>query len=335
MKVKLAIGGTLAFLSFIFSFGIHPIYAQENPTNTGINLTVSPVFINLLTEPGKETSSRIKITNNSNITETLGTQLVKFKASETGTQPTIEDVDKNDEFAKWISFSEETFSLAPNETKTITVTITPPESAALGYYYAVVFQRVKEEKVGNTGALVSGAPAVSILLEVKSPKAKREIQIVDAVTDKLFYEYLPTDIKVTVKNTGNIHIIPVGNIFIDWGRKKDASILTFNEGRGNILPNTERTYTTTWKDGMITRLDGKTQYDITKADKFRIGRYTANILVVYDDGQRDVPLEAQVSFWVFPWKIIGVIAVVALLMLLGIRSTLSSGVQKLRKSKKK
>ncbi|KXK10223.1 MAG: hypothetical protein UZ22_OP11002000868 [Microgenomates bacterium OLB23] len=335
MKVNMALGAALAVVSLIFSLVTPITLAQESPANTGINLTVSPVFINLLTEPGKETSARIKITNNSNITETLGTQLVKFRPSETGTQPTIEDVDDKDEFASWVSFSDETFNLAPNETKTITVTIKPPTSAALGYYYAVVFKRVKEESAGTTGALVSGAPAVSILLEVKSPQAKREIQIVDAVTDKLFYEYLPTDIKVTIKNTGNIHIIPVGNIFIDWGRKKDDAILTFNEGRGNILPNTERTYTTTWNDGMITRLDGTTHYDITKANKFRIGRYTANILVVYDDGQRDIPLEAQVSFWVFPWKIIAGLALIAMLVLLGIRSTLASGVQKLRKAKKK
>ena len=78
-----------------------------------------------------------------------------------------------------------------------------------------MFQRTSEEKADKTGALVAGAPAVSILLEVKSPNAKREIQIVDATSDKLFYEYLPADIKVKVKNTGNIHIIPVGNIFID------------------------------------------------------------------------------------------------------------------------
>lgn len=336
MKQKLALGGiiTLLFATFLLSF--QAAHAQENsPTNTGINLTVSPVFINLLTDPGKETSSKIKITNNSNITENLSTHLVKFKAAENGTQPTIEDIDKNDEFAKWVSFSENSFTLAPQETKTVTVKISPPESAALGYYYAVVFQRTSENKAEKTGTLVSGAPAVSILLEVKSPKAKREIQIVDATTDKLFYEYLPTDIQIKVKNTGNIHIIPVGNIFIDWGRKKDIGILTFNEGRGNILPNTERTFITTWGDAMITRKDGKTQYDITKADKFRIGRYTANVLVVYDDGQRDIPLEAQVSFWVFPWKIVAVIIAIGLLMLLGIRSMLSSGAQKLRKSRKK
>jgi len=335
MKHKLALSVTSILFLFGFLLYIPQVSAQDSAKGSGINLTVSPIFINLLADPGKETTSKIKITNNSNITENLSTHLVKFKASENGSQPTIIDLDKDDEFAKWISFSEDSFSIASNETKTVTVKITPSTSAALGYYYAVVFQRTSEEKADKTGALVAGAPAVSILLEVKSPNAKREIQIVDATSDKLFYEYLPADIKVKVKNTGNIHIIPVGNIFIDWGRKKDVSILTFNDGRGNILPNTERTYTATWNDAMISTLDGRTKYDLTKADKFRIGRYTAHVLVVYDDGQRDVPLEAQVSFWVIPWKIIGLILIVGLFVLFGIRSMLSSGVQKLRKSKKK
>jgi pilus assembly protein TadC len=28
------------------------------------------------------------------------------------------------------------------------------------------------------------------------------------------------------------------------------------------------------------------------------------MLLIYDDGQRDVPLEAMVSFWVVPWRVI-------------------------------
>lgn len=335
MKFKAFLGTvTLAYLLGILVF-ISPAHAQEDIIGSGIDLTVSPIFINLLTEPGKDISSKIKITNNSNITENLAPRLVKFTAAENGTQPSIEEIDSTDEFAKWVTFSENEFNLAPNETKSIEVAIAPPSSAALGYYYAVVFQRTKEEKGEKIQALVAGAPAVSILLEVKSPNSKREIQIVDATSDKLFYEYLPAKLNVKIKNTGNIHIIPVGNVFIDWGRKKDVALLTFNEGRGNVLPNTERIYTVAWDEGMITRKDGKTQWDLTKADKFRIGRYTANVLVVYDDGQRDIPLEAQVSFWVFPWKIMAGLGVIALLVLLGIRSTLSSGVQKLRKSKKK
>jgi hypothetical protein len=52
------------------------------------------------------------------------------------------------------------------------------------------------------------------------------------------------------------------------------------------------------------------KWDLQKGNKLRMGRYTAHLLMVYDNGQRDIPLEATVSFWVLPWKL--------LLMVLGI-----------------
>jgi len=32
--------------------------------------------------------------------------------------------------------------------------------------------------------------------------------------------------------------------------------------------------------------------------------------MVYDNGERDVPLEAQVSFWIVPYKLIGLIILI-------------------------
>lgn len=314
---------------------------KEKPEG-GIDLTVSPVFINLLTDPGKKVSSQIKIKNNSNQTEYLAIKLAKFEASTDGSMPKLMKLDPNDEFLKWISFSESQFTLASNQTKTITVTVTPAKTAGLGYYYGVIFQRIAEKDPAVGESIVAGAPAVSILLEVKSPNAKREIQLVDFTTDKLFYEYLPTTFKVKVSNTGNIHIVPGGNIFIDSLKTKEIAILPFNAPRGNILPDSERTYEVIWNDAMIVTTredkDGKTSYktswDFAKADKFRIGKYTAHVLMVYDNGERDVPLEATVSFWVIPWKILAGLAIVTIFVVIGVRSTLSSWLRKLKSSKK-
>jgi len=315
----------------------------------GIDLTVSPVFVNLLTDPGKKVSAQIKIKNNSNQTEYLATRLAKFEPSADGSLPRLLEIDTKDEFYQWVDFSADQFTLAPNQTKTVTVSVTPAKTAGLGYYYGVIFQRIQEKKAEAGESIVTGAPAVSILLEVKSPHAKREIQLVDFTTDKLFYEYLPTTFRVKVKNTGNIHIVPGGDIFIDSMQTKELAILRFNEGRGNILPDSERTYEVAWKDAMILRTPVEekgeitsaggvnkyeTTYNLSKGDKFRIGKYTANILLVYDNGERDVPLEATVSFWVIPWKILLAGVTVLLLAFLGLRSTITSWIRKVRSSKK-
>ena len=252
---------------------------------------------------------------------------------------------------KWISFSDPQFTLAPLETKTIGVTITPSKTAGLGYYYGMIFQRIAEQEATGKQAIVAGAPAVSILLEVKSPHAKRELQLVDFTTDSLFYEYLPTTFRATIKNTGNIHLMPAGDIFIDSLRTKEVAIIPFNQGRGNILPQSTRVFEVAWDDAMIVRTnedaEGKsmtnakgnpvyrTKFDFDKPlSTFRIGKYTANILMVYDNGERDVPLEATVSFWVIPWKILGVATVIALFFIVGLRSTLMSWIHKIRSAKK-
>jgi hypothetical protein len=40
--------------------------------------------------------------------------------------------------------------------------------------------------------------------------------------------------------------------------------------------------------------------------------------MVYDNGQRDVPIEATVSFWVIPWRLVGGLLIVSIFALIGL-----------------
>lgn len=364
MKKPILISLVTGFITLFLVAGLRPgavsIHAQTpspspepllppEPPSAGINLTLSPVFINLATNPGEPVSSQIKITNNNNFTEFLQLDLAKFEAAAGGERPQLLDIDPSnpeDEFVNWISFSEDQFTVDPLQTKTIRFTISPPSEAALGYYYATIVNRIQEREPGARQTVVTGAPAVLTLLEVRSPQAKRELQLLDFKTDRLFYEYLPVEFQIKLKNTGNIHIVPAGDVFIDWGSRKDVAVLLANEKRSNILPQSERILTASWDDGFAVRVpkikDDKivtddqgrtvyeTRYDLTKAHKFRIGKYTAHLLMVYDSGERDIPLEAAVSFWVVPWKILGILTVVILLALIGLKNTIITNVRRVK-----
>lgn len=314
-----------------------PLVPPSQPT-VGINLTLSPVFLNLTSDPGVPVTTDIKVTNNNNITEYLKIDLAKFQPDPRTGEPVLANLPKNDPFQDWISFSDPQFTIGPNETKTIKVTISPSKDAALGYYYALVVSRIKEKNAGKEQAVVAGAPAMPVLLEIRSPNAKREVQLLDFKTDKSIYEYLPVTFDVIVKNTGNVHLAPSGDIFIDQGGKQNIGILQVNPTQGNVLPNTTRTYQAVWDDSFATYVpkmdNGKpvknskgdpvytAKYDFAKADRFRIGKYTARVLLVYDNGERDVPVEAKISFWVIPWKILLAGLVIIVFILLGIRSIL-------------
>ena len=288
----------------------------DAPPPQGINLNLSPTFLNLRTDPGKSVSSEFRVRNNNSFNEYLEVSLVKFVNSPEGT-PVITDIEAGDDFADWISFGERQFIVLPGQSKTVKFTISPPTSASLGYYYGILVSRIRRAE--GEGTVVSGSTALPVLLDVRSPNAKREVQLISFKPDKLFYEYLPVEFRAEFKNTGNVHVSPIGDIFVDSLFNEEVAVLRVNEGRGNILPNGERTFTAKWDDGFATRViktkDGvplkddkgnsvyETKYEFSKANLFRFGRYTANVLMVYDNGERDIPVEAKVSFWVVPWKI--------------------------------
>ncbi|MBX4197687.1 hypothetical protein KW801_04025, partial [Candidatus Saccharibacteria bacterium] len=54
------------------------------------------------------------------------------------------------------------------------------------------------------------------------------------------------------------------------------------------------------------------RWDFSKLPHLKFGHYTANLLAAYDNGQRDVPLEASVSFWVVPWRLIIMVILIPL-----------------------
>lgn len=316
--------------------GINP---AVEPT-TGIHLTLSPVFINITTNPGTPVSSEFKVTNNNNVKEYFQIGLIGFRADQTGGNIRPVEVDNSDEFVKWITFSENQFELEANETKVIRFKISPPRDAALGYYYGIRVGRIREKKAEAQEAIVSGSATLPLLMEVRSPNSKKEMSILDFSTDSPFYEYLPIKFNIKIKNSGNIHLVPFGDIFIDQGGRKEIAVVQANAGRSNILPQTERMLTSEWSEGfplrvakkigetVVTNEKGKTvyttQWDFTKAANFRIGKYTANLIMVYNNGSADVPLNATVSFWVIPWKILLGLLAVVLLVLIGLKSIVSS-----------
>ena len=197
------------------------------------------------------------------------------------------------------------------------MTINVPQDASLGYYMAVTFSPANQPGVPNATAL-KGAAATLVLLEVKTPNEKRGLQLLSFTTDHKLYEYLPANFNIRLHNSGNIYIAPAGNIFVAKG-STTISTLDFNIAGGSVLPNSNRVFVVPWKDGFpvfVQRLvNGKPietksgtaqnlKWDFSQLSKFRFGKYNARLLVVYDDGTRDVPTEATVSFWVLPWKLL-------------------------------
>lgn len=310
--------GAVFALGLVFTTIASPAHVSA----VDFNLTASPLPINLFVKPGRTVSTPLKVQNTGSQTVRVNVSLLKFKANGTSGKPEILDPTPLDTYINWVSFSETSFQAEPNVWHTITMTVRTPEAAAFGYYYAVVFSEnnATQAVTSRQHNTVHGAVASLVLLDVNAPGEKRTLGVKSYISAKKIYEFLPADFTVVVHNSGNVHAVPAGDIFISRDKKNDIAHLAINSTGGNILPGTDRLFTASWSDGfpayktkrvnsqIISDKSGKParvlSWDGLNLSKLRFGHYHAHLLLTYNDGTRDVPVEGDVSFWVIPWRLI-------------------------------
>lgn len=286
--------------------------ASIPPAVAPLNLTLSPVTLNVEAQPGESATVPLKVRNNGTETEYLELSFETFSADETGAKPLLMEANPNDEFMKWISVDEPKVAIAPGEWKTLRFTFSPPPEAALTYYYAILFNRASSlSQPGQTN--IQGVPAMLVLTNVVSPNAKKELQLDNFRVQSPILEFLPVQFSFAVRNIGNVHAAPSGTLFIDGQGKKDIAVLPINPGNSMVLPNSTRSFTLKWEDGFPHRDEqGKLVWDLSSLSQIRFGKYTAHLIMVYDNGDRDVPIESFVTFWVIPWRVIALLLAIPL-----------------------
>ena len=312
-KKRLLLPLILVGLTIIF-FLSNKALAQ---TANNYDVTISPIFFDLSANPGDTVSTKIRIRNNTSNPIPLKLGVQRLVGDENGNLTLKQD--KNDYTLSWVKTPSDTVVMKPLEWTDVPFTIEVPKDAAFGYYWTITFTQDVTSKYARNGVSLTGAAAVPILLNVRKEGAKAAGQIKEFSVGNFISEYLPVDFKVKIENLGNIHIRPHGNIFIRNGGK-DLAVLDVNSSLGSILPNSARVFTTSWNDSFIVnqpvmeagqpKLDKNGKpithlvFNWNKLTSFRIGRYTANLLVIFDNGQRDIPLEATATFFVLPYKAI-------------------------------
>jgi hypothetical protein len=331
-RQKFVRGGLLLLAVILISGLFAPLASAADPNNPdgAFNVVVSPPSLGLEAKPGTTATTDLKIQNHGLATEHVKVTLMKFGAAGQDGTPDLQDLKPGDDFASWAHFSTMHFDAEPNVWKTVKMTISPPASAAFGYYYAVIFSRDGAQQIQPKQANLLGAVASLVLLDVQAPGAVRKANITEFSTAHNVNEFLPVSFVARLHNTGNTHVATRGNIVISKGGK-NVALLEVNLNKGYILPNSYRKFINDWSDGTpvykAKTADGKAVlnkqgqpvnslvWDKFSVSKLRFGKYTAKLVMVYDDGHGDVSTEATLSFWVIPWRIIGVVVAVGLLLL--------------------
>lgn len=310
---------TLSLFACVFTYiGIHYAFAQA----TEESLTISPSLMDLTANPGDTIKETFRIRNNTDTPIALSISVDKLDPHSRNGEVVPIKPQPNDPSISWVSFETTSFVANSREWVDIPVTISVPKTAAFGYYYAFLVgpNKTAGTQFGPTTKLL-GEIVLPVLLNVTAPNAKSTLSLLSFTPQSFFNQYLPVVFSVTVQNAGNVALRPSGTIFVQLaGGNSDA--LNVNPSGGIILPGGIRTFSVPWKNGFLVQEpvveDGNVAVDkfghvITnlvihwdKLPDFRIGKYTATALLVYDNGTRDVPMEASTTFWVFPYTAIGI-----------------------------
>lgn len=303
-----------------------PALAHAQTPDEGFSLQVTPSPLVATIKPGTSTTLEMNIRNTNTTAQRLKMGLKTFSVDEQSGQVSLGTTEPTD--AKdFVRFASPTFLVEAGAIFNQKIYINTPEDAGFTYSFAITISRDdKAASQAASGAKIKGTVAVFTLLTVDRPGSERKFELSDFTVSRNVYEFLPAEFSIKLKNTGNTLVQPKGNLYIQRNSNDQTplAVMPLNQTDGYILPGSSRTFNARWQDGFPhfeTAPDGKTKHlvwDWGNLSKLRIGKYTAKVVAVYDDGQRDIPITAEVSFWVMPWRIIAGFALVITLLLVGI-----------------
>lgn len=307
------------------------LFAADNGNGFSLQVTPSPLVLTI--DPGKKTTQELKVRNNNTVAETLKMELKSFSVDKISGK--ISFGENSPEFVKdFVSFSEPVFNIDAGQWFTQKITIDTPKDSGFSYSFAIMISRDKSQPIKEGVSNIEGSIAVFTLFNVNRPDATKKLSISSFSTEKRMYEYLPTSFNLVIENTGNSIVQPKGNIFIGRGadEAEPLAAIQVNPGGGYVLPGVSRSLNVKWNDGFPSVDDkGNRTWDWSILSHLRIGRYTAKVLVIYDDGQRDSVMEATITFWIMPWKIIIGLILILVLLTVGLITIAKKGLN-LKKS---
>lgn len=258
--------------------------------------------------------------NENNDTETFYSSFANFEAQgETGS-PTF--VEPKDDLGTWMS-TEPSITLAPRQQKQIDFTINIPKDAEPGGHFAVVFWG-DSPPGANNGVSIGAKTGILVLLSVNGD-VKQEAGLLNfnTVGNKFWYETLPVDMEYRFRNDGGDRIKPSGTITIRDTLFIRAARLDANPSLGNVLPASTRRLDVEWlkygrpldyvaPSGFFGKFWSSVSYEWKN---FAIGLYSAHLNVAY--GTNATHVKKTAWFFVFPWQLIIVMALIILVLFLG------------------
>jgi len=288
------------------------VSAQATPSTSGQALEIAPPVINLTADPGQTIVTQISLRDISNGSLLVNGQVNDFVASgEDGTPKILleDDGQANPYSLKgWVAPLSELL-LKSKQIKNLPVTIKIPANASPGGYYGVVRFTATPPELKGTGVSLSASLGSLILIRVngnvKENMAIEEFSVNHNGTTGSIFESTPLEFVERLKNNGNIHEQPSGQVIITDMFGKKVAAVNINLPPRNVLPQSIRKFNQPLDSSVI-------------GNKKLFGRYTAELRVTYGDSKAVVT--SSLTFWVIPYTLIGIGIAVLVVGFIALRS---------------
>lgn len=276
-------------------FGANTVWAQAG---TGQALEIAPPVINLKADPGQTITTNISLRGVSGETLLVSGEVTDFTAAGEDGTPKLLLEEENAEpspysIKSWIS-PLPSLKLEQRQVKTMPVTIRVPANAAPGGYYGVIRFTGRPPELKDTGVSLSASLGSLIFIRVSGQAQEglkaEEFYVANGGKAGTLFESAPLQFVERLKNTGNTHLQPAGQVTITDMFGQKVATLNVNLPPKNVLPQSIRKFEQPLDSSVI-------------GNKVLFGKYTADLKLTYGDSRQE--LTTSTTFWVIPYRLIG------------------------------
>jgi hypothetical protein len=250
-----------------------PAWAADTPQT----LSVTPAIFEQILTPGTTTQHEVVLTN-------LTAQPLAIQAHAGGFE-LKEQLDSRYrdlyDSSSWFSIAQPQFTIEPGARHTATFTITVPPRAEPGGHYGTVFFESLVPAGDGQRSQISAAPRVGMLTFLTVKGDIREQAAIGRFELPRLLESGPVPVDLSLKNSGNVHLLPTGRVRIFDGAGHPLTDLAWPPGF--TMPGTTRIYHVSWTGAQAFHsylVQGDVTYGTSR------GRLTTG----------------RVRVWIIPWK---------------------------------
>lgn len=265
----------ILLLLFVVGSG-RQVVAQEAPPQSA--LAVSPAIMEEVLTPGEPLSFSINVHNITN----SPLPIKSFVRNLTVQSADLEKTDRDRlDASRWFSITEPDFILQPNQVRTVEGKILAPADASPGGHYATIYFQplVPEEALSPSMAYINTRVGVLAFLVVKG-EIEQKAELGKSLRTKGFIRSGPAEFSFSIHNSGNVHLIPAGELKVfDWRGRQVAKLPI---PTNLILPDSTKKYAMRWDPPGV------------------VGKYRAELALTYGADRVALP-KTTVTFWMVPW----------------------------------